>query len=145
VHHGPFLPVRIGEPLQLRNAPGQRHLAPLEADLGLVASLVALGAAPRGLSLARGDPSPHALAGPPRAGRRPQVVQLHVEISSTSTRWRTLAIIPRISGRSSFSTLSPMRCRPKARTVAFWSRVGLVALRRCVTFTFGTGHPLGRG
>src|SRR5258706_5290023 len=37
-------------------------------------------------------------------------------ISSTTTRWRTTWIMPRISGRSALTTLSPILCSPSERS-----------------------------
>src|SRR5439155_12312810 len=42
---------------------------------------------------------------------------------------------------SSCTTLSPLRCRPRARTVAFWSRGGSITLRRWVSLSLATGAP----
>src|SRR5437763_14626523 len=70
------------------------------------------------------------------------MVQLHSFTSSTSTRCRTAAIMPRISGRSSLITVSLMRCRPSARTVAFCSRGRSMALLRWVTFSLPTAPRL---
>src|SRR5919108_6095232 len=65
-------------------------------------------------------------------------MQLHSLISSTSTRWRTFATIPRISGRSSLTTVWPLRFSPSARTVAFWSLGRSMTLRSWVTLSLAT-------
>src|SRR5215211_6812772 len=68
-------------------------------------------------------------------------MQLHSCTSSTSTRWETLKIMPRISGRSSLRTVSPIRLSPRLLTVARWGRGRpirdrfWVTLRRVVTPT----------
>src|SRR5665647_1012015 len=51
----------------------------------------------------------------------PSSLEAFAVTSSTSTRCLTLKIMPLISGRSSFSTVWPMRLRPSARTVPRWS------------------------
>src|SRR5262245_408988 len=129
--------VELGQPVQVDDletrleraveAPhlGQPHvdrqLAALEARRNLVAGLRALGAATGGFA------SPATLAatdsnlGGLRAGRRTQMMQLERHLqstSSTTTRWGTVAIMPRISGRSSFTTTSPIRFRPSERNVS---------------------------
>src|SRR2546426_5249457 len=63
VHHGPRHSVGVGEPLQLGNPALERHLAALEAGLGVVAGSPAPGAPARRLSLASGPAS-----APPAAG-----------------------------------------------------------------------------
>src|SRR5947207_15397498 len=50
--------------------------------------------------------------------------------------------MPRISGRSSFTTESLMRLSPSARIVAFCSRGRSIALRRWVTFSLATAPGL---
>src|SRR3972149_5823843 len=84
--HGRVLdPVGILEALELRHAALQRHLAALETQLGLVASLVPLGATAGGLALAGGLSSADAPAAALRALGGPEMVELH-STSSTSTR-----------------------------------------------------------
>src|SRR6266545_7232268 len=121
VHHRPAHLVRVGEAPQLGHAPLQRHLAALEADTHPASGAGALGAPAGGLALA-GGLAP-ALAGPGggRTGCRAQMMQLHSFTSSTSIRWETFLSMPRISGRSSLTTTSPRRLRPRPRTVARWS------------------------
>src|SRR6266542_586809 len=122
VHHGPRHAVGVGEPLQLGNAALERHLAALEAGLGIVAGSVALGAPAGRLPLPGGLSStqPASRANGSLGGA--QVVDLHVASPSTSatlTRWATLAIMPRTSGRSSWRTEWRIRSRPSLRMVAF--------------------------
>src|SRR5438093_169143 len=119
VHHRVLDPVSIGEALQLGNASLERHLAALEPQLGVVAGAVALGPPARRLSLAGGPAPAHPPPPPGGTGSGTEVMELHRATSSTFTRWLTLAIMPRISGRSSFTTESPRRCSPNLRTVAF--------------------------
>src|SRR5581483_6248558 len=57
---------------------------------------------------------------------------------STLTRCWTLAIMPRISGRSSLITESLIRCNPRRRTVSFWSLGRSMTLRTCVTLSLVT-------
>src|SRR5690606_11976060 len=115
----------VGEAAQLGQAHVQRHLAALEAGLHLVASLGALGTAARGLALG-GPTTAHARARGLGTGRGVKVVELQgvrgivvrhgfQTTTSTGTRWVTARIMPRISGRSSFTTASPMRSRPRPR------------------------------
>src|SRR5699024_5349816 len=75
-------------------------------------------------------------------GRGAQVVELqqalvgisHVQSTSSNvTRWVTVRIMPRISGRSSFTTVSPMRLRPRPRRVARWLWVPPISERVWVT------------
>src|SRR5918996_4293406 len=141
VDHRPADLVGVGEPAQLGDPALERHLAALEADPDLPPGLGPLGAPAGRLALARGIAA--ALADPVlgRPGRRAQVMQLHSSTSSTSTRWETLKIMPRISGRSSLTTLSPIRLSPRLLTVARWGRGRpirdrfWVTLRRVVTPT----------
>src|ERR687891_802392 len=49
--------------------------------------------------------------------------------------WRTFAIIPRISGRSSLTTAWRMRLSPRARIVSRCRRVVPMTLRTCVTLS----------
>src|SRR6266487_1361811 len=125
VDHRPVDLVGVLEAAQLRQAPLQRHLATLETDRHGAAGLGALGAPAGGLALARALTTAlaHPLLG--RAGSGAEVVQLHSFTSSTFstlTRWETLKTMPRISGRSSWTTTSRMRLSPRARMV---SRCGL--------------------
>src|SRR5438046_2120899 len=140
VHHRELPAVRVGEALELRDPALQRHLSALEALLGLVAGLETLRAPAGRLALAGGLATTHPLPVPNSALGRPQMMELHPSspaTSSTFTRWATLAIIPRISGRSSFTTESRRRCSPRARTVAFWSLGRSMALLICVTRNLG--------
>src|SRR5690606_13824842 len=102
----------VGEAAELGQPHVQRHLPALEADGHLVTGLGALGAATRGLalgSLTTADAGARGLG----TGRGAQVVELqralvgisHVQSTSSNvTRWVTVRIMPRISGRSSFTT-----------------------------------------
>src|SRR6185503_15480222 len=85
-----------GEEAALRQAPLQRHLAALEADLVVAAGAraLALVAAPRGLAEARAAAAPDALARLVRSGRRLDRVEFHRHSPITFTRWLTLLIIP---------------------------------------------------
>jgi len=115
------------EAAQLRDPHVERGLTALEPgrDRAAGTGLLALGAATRGLALARGDPAADArawLAGP--VGRA-KVVQFHAfspvsvsAISSTVTRNRTARTIPRVAGLSVTTLVLPMPCSPSARTVA---------------------------
>src|SRR5829696_5012891 len=141
VDHRPLDLVGVGEPAQLGDAALERHLAALEPDPDLRPGLGALGAPAGRLALAGRRTTP--LAGPVLGGpgRRAQVMQLHSSTSSTSTRWETLKIMPRISGRSSLTTVWPIRLSPRLRTVSRWGRGRpirdrfWVTLRRVVTPT----------
>src|SRR6266540_646700 len=138
VHHGPFDPVDVGEPLELRHPALQGHLAALEPELLVVAGLVALRPPAGGLALAGGLAPALPAAIPRGALRRAEVVQLHPSTSSTVTRWATARTIPRISGRSSFTTVSLMRCSPRARMVAFCGLGRSITDRTWVIFSLGT-------
>src|SRR5690606_32413683 len=122
---------RVLEPAQLRQPHVHGGLATLEGLGHLVAGLGALGATTGALALGR-LATTHAGAGGagPRGGA--QVVDLQrgatlgglravshgQSTSSTVTRWATVRTIPRNSGRSSLMTVSPMRFRPRLRTVS---------------------------
>src|SRR5699024_9860997 len=128
-------------------------LAALEAGGHLVAGLGALGAATGGLalgSLTTADAGARGLR--PRRGA--QVVELqralvgltHVQSTSSNvTRWVTVRIMPRISGRSSFTTESPMRLRPRPRRVARWVGVPPISDRVWVTLSCIRHPPSPRG
>src|SRR5437867_7289688 len=98
VHHGPRHSVGVGEPLQLGNPALERHLAALEAGLGVVAGSVAFGASAGRLSLSSGLASTQPASRANRSLGRAQVVDLHGASPSTFwtfstlTRWATLAI-----------------------------------------------------
>src|SRR2546426_2695448 len=120
VHHGVFDPVWVGEPFQLRHPALQRHLTALEPGRDVLASAGSLRAASGGLAAGPGPSAPDALSLFRRALCGTQMMELHhASTSSTSTRCRTFAIMPRISGRSSFTTESLIRCSPSRRTVSF--------------------------
>src|SRR5690606_4663406 len=126
---------RVLEPLHLGQPPVDRGLTTLERRRDLLAGVGALGPATGGLplgALAAAHPGPGALA--PR--RRPQVMHLdHSSTSSTRTRWLTVKIIPRTSGRSSLITTSLMRLRPSVRSVARWLGLRPIPERTWVTFS----------
>src|SRR5581483_2293619 len=152
VHDGVLDPVAVGEALQLGDAALERHLPSLEAGLGVVAGPVALGASSRGLAAGPRPPAADPLAVLAGTFGRSKVMQLHSRPSpsrarrlalpsgtcSTLTRCWTLAIMPRISGRSSLITESLTRCRPRRRTVSFWSLGRSMTLRTCVTLSLAT-------
>src|SRR5580704_3068934 len=150
----------VGEALQLRHPAVQRHLAALEAEGNLGARLGALGAAARGLPLGRlaaADPR----LGLVRTRRRPQVMQLEPapgrrflrqlesglrgrlfdvghcrqSTSSTVTRWRTVLIMPRNSGRSGLTTTWPIRRSPSDRSEFRCALVPPIFDLTCVTFS----------
>src|SRR5581483_5919667 len=107
---------RVLEALELRQTHVDGHLATLERDRHVVTSLRALGTTASRLTL-RALTATHTGLGLLRARRRGQVVELqrsfsHQSTSSTVTRCRTVWTMPRISGRSSFTTTSLMRLRP---------------------------------
>src|SRR5262249_47501820 len=79
-----------------------------------------LHAAARGLAVAAARPAPDAFDLAPRARARRQSVEHHA--SSTTTRWRTLKIIPRIAGVSCSDTRWFRRRKPSPRSVARWRR-----------------------
>src|SRR5579875_2136824 len=107
----------IGEAAQLRDPLHERELPALEPCRDGVACPLPLGAPPSGLAALSCGAPPHPALGPPRAGGRRQIVQLHSVTSSTRTRWGTRASIPRISGRSGSSLDWPMPRSPRARRV----------------------------
>src|SRR5581483_6252005 len=97
--------------------------------LGSRARAVALLAATRGLAGAGSLAAPNALAVLLRTGRRLQVVEpdplfsgffrlAHARLPSTSTRGRTLWMMPRICGVSLISTVWPILRSPSERSVS---------------------------
>src|SRR5699024_5765513 len=122
------------EATQLGQPHVHRGLATLEGRGHLVAGTGALGAASGGLAPPAALTATHADLGGLGAGGRPQVVHLQgpalvsaggrcllthgQSTSSTVTRWATVRTIPRNSGRSSLMTVSPIRFRPRLRTVS---------------------------
>src|SRR5690606_33794936 len=108
---------RVLEPSELGQPHVQRHLPTLEAGRHLVTGLGALGAATSGLAASATLTTTHPDLGALRPGCGTQVVNLErtrggvclalrglghgYSTSSTSTRWATVVIMPRISGRSS--------------------------------------------
>src|SRR5438270_3325446 len=58
------------------------------------------------------------------------------------TRWTTVATIPRISGRSSCTTVWWIRLRPTERSVSRWLRLAPMADRVWVTFSCAISDPL---
>src|SRR5204863_2451067 len=122
-----------------------RHLAALERRRHVLARLRALGTAARGLALGALTATHPGLVllG---AGRWAQVVDLdrHYSTSSTFTRWFTVKIMPRISGRSSFTTTSLIRFRPSVRSVSRWLRLDPILDRTWVTFSRAITPPFRR-
>src|SRR6056297_1886382 len=130
VDHGEHDLVGVVEARQLRLTPHQRHLATLEVLRDGAAGPGALGAAAGGLAataaITTGDPLAIGL----RARCGLEVVQFdrHDEASSVvsasssskATRCGTLRSIPRISGRSGWTTVCRIRFRPSDATVARW-------------------------
>src|SRR4051794_1919225 len=133
---------RVREALELRDPHVQRHLATLEATRDLLAGPGALGPAAGGLALGAlaATDAGLGLLGP---RRRAQVVDLEgvtlrsgglvrqlchdavppslaslADTDSTSTRWLTARTMPSTSGRSSRTTLAPMRRRPSVFRVS---------------------------
>src|SRR5262249_51035701 len=131
----------VPEATQLRNPLVERRLAALEPgrDRSAGAGLLALRAPARGLALAGGDAPPDAPLRLVRAGCRPEVVELHLDSSvgaagsSTVTRKRTWRTMPRVASLAGSSTLEPMPCSPRARSVARLRAMGLMELLTCVT------------
>src|SRR5690606_10209899 len=136
IDHGVFDAERVLEPA-LGQPAMQRHLAALEAALGLVprARLRALVTARRRLAMTRSRAPAHALLGVLGAARWAQVVQRHVAYSSMRTRCRTLRIRPRVAGVSSISTVCRIRRRPRPRRACAWSFAYPIELFSCVTLS----------
>src|SRR5690606_11723701 len=114
------------EPAELREAHVQRHLPTLEAGGNLVTSLRTLGSTTRRLTL-RGLTATHTGLRGLGTGGRTEVVDLQRLVlrhdhstSSTVTRCATVLTMPRISARSSFTAVSPIRLRPSVRSVSRW-------------------------
>src|SRR2546430_5514381 len=126
----------VPEALELGQPHVDGHLPTLERRRDVLPGLGTLGAAARGLAL-----GPLAATHPGLGGlgprRRAQVVDLdrHYSTSSTFTRWVTVKIMPRISGRSSFTTTSLIRFRPSVRSVSRWLRLHPILDRTWVTFS----------
>src|SRR3712207_184761 len=99
--------VLVLEALELRQTHVQRHLAALERRGDVLTGAGALGTAAGGLALGALTAT-HTGLGGLGSGRRAQVVNLdrHYSTSSTLTRWFTVKIMPRISGRSCLTTTS---------------------------------------
>src|SRR3569833_557717 len=126
VHHLVLHPERVLEALELRHPPDQGQLTALEPGRHRATRLGALRTTPGGLALGR---LAAALAGLGLVSTRrgPQVVRPQRSLashdqstSSTVTRWRTVWIIPSTSGRSSRTTLWPIRRSPRVRRVSRW-------------------------
>src|SRR5215207_4850793 len=123
--------------LEARQPALQGHLSTLVGQVRLRtrASVGSLVAAAAGLALPRACSPSDPLAVLSRAGGRTEFVQPHYSsTSSTSTRWRTLWIIPRICGVSVCTLWSRMRLRPRARTVLLWFSFAPMPLFLCVIF-----------
>src|SRR3712207_9038733 len=65
-------------------------------------------------------------------------------MTSRRTRCGTVATIPRISGRSSWTTESLIRLRPSERSVWRWLGLVPIADRIWVTFSCAISDPLAR-
>jgi hypothetical protein len=134
---------RVGEALELRHPHVQRHLATFEGGGDGATGLLALGATAGGLAALAGDAPTDALGAAVRARGGLQVVDLHQDdTSSTLIRCGTLAIIPRISGRSGRVLVLPMRPRPSARSVPRCLGLEPMAERVWVTFRSATSLHL---
>src|SRR5690606_20171830 len=139
------------EAAQLGQPHVQRGLPTLEAGRHLVAGLGALGAAARGLALG-GLTTTDAGPGLLGAGGRTRVVDLQggavalVDVShgqstsSTVTRWATVRTMPRNSGRSSLTTVSPIRLSPSERRVSRCMRLPPMLDLIWVTLSWLTMH-----
>src|SRR5439155_9211100 len=129
----------VPEALELRQPHVDGHLPTLERRRDLLAGLRPLGTAPRRLAL-RALAAPDPGLGGLGTRRRAQVVDLdrHYSTSSTFTRWTTVWIMPRISGRSSFTTTSLIRLRPSERSVSRWFCFDPIPDRVWVTFKRAT-------
>src|SRR5699024_2157989 len=114
--------VAVLEALELRKAHVDRHLAALERRGDVLPGLGALGAATGGLALGALTATHAGLVGV-GTGRRAQVVQLdgHAHsVSSTTTRWFTTLMRPRVCALSSRTTDFRMPLRPSVRRESRW-------------------------
>src|SRR5690606_12616675 len=134
------------EPAELREAHVQRHLPTLEAGGNLVTSLRTLGSTTRRLTL-RGLTATHTGLRGLGTGGRTEVVDLQRLVlrhdhstSSTVTRCATVLTMPRISARSSFTAVSPIRLRPSVRSVSRWFCLPPMADLVWVTFRRAITH-----
>src|SRR5829696_313843 len=147
---------RVLESAQLRKTHVHRRRAALEALGNLVAGAGALGATTGGLALGALTTTDTGLGGLGSGGRT-QVVDLEGGLarllgvvshdqstSSTDTRCVTVLTIPRISGRSSLTTTSPMRFRPRLRSVSRWFCLPPISDRVWVTLRRAITHPPSR-
>jgi hypothetical protein len=102
----------------------ERHLATFKAfDAHTGARGLALAAAAAGLSRAGADAAADAGTFLARARAICEFVELHRLspcASTTRTKCRTLAIMPRVCGVSGNSTMRPMRLRPSPINVSRW-------------------------
>src|SRR5437870_9846156 len=133
-----FAPPAVVESPQLGEPLGQRHLSAFEAgrEADARARSLAFLPAPGGLALPGRDTAADALLGGPAPPRRGKLVQLHdstpassfmpsaesAGLPSTLTRWRTLRTIPTTAGLAWCSTVWCSRRKPRAVSVARWSR-----------------------
>src|SRR6478609_258922 len=143
---------RVLEAAKLRHPHVHRHLTALKALGHLVTGTRALGATTGGLALAS-LATTHAGLGGLGTRRGPKVVHLQrggvllrglshdQSTSSTATRWSTVRTIPRISGRSSLTTTSPMRFRPRERRVSRWFCFPPISERVWVTLSRAITRP----
>src|SRR5438067_11336553 len=86
VDHRIFDPERVLEALELRDPSGERHLASLEADGHRAARPLTLHAPTGCLAALAGDAAADSPSRLGRPLRRLQIVQLHLETSSTVMR-----------------------------------------------------------
>src|SRR5436190_796703 len=101
IDHRVLDPERVLEALELGDPAGERHLATLEPDGDRAASGLALHASAGGLAALPADAATDTAPLLGRPLRRLEIMRFHLaSTSSTSIRCGTLAIIPRISGRS---------------------------------------------
>src|SRR5215212_2374660 len=123
--------------LKTRQPALQGHLAALVGQVRLRprAGQGPLVATTAGLAVPRARAAPEPFARLSRAEGRTKFVQPHYSsTSSTSTRWRTLLIIPRICGVSPCTFSSRIRLRPRARIVLLWPSFEPMTLFFCVIF-----------
>ena len=143
---------RVVEPLQLRDALLEWHLATLEAAGDRVAGALALGATAGRLAALAAGTATDALGVLRGAGCRRQIMDLHGQLSFsdwleslTVIRWGTRAIMPRISGRSGSVFVLPILPSPSARSVP--RCFGLVPIDDliCVTVMVASAMSCSRG
>src|ERR1700682_3460671 len=123
------------ESLELRQPHMDRHLAALERRRDVLARLGALRAAACGLALGALTATHPGLGGL-RARRGLQVMQLYGhETSSTSTRWWTVLMSPRVCALSSRTTDCRILRRPSVRRLSRCFQRAPMVLRVWVIFS----------